>query len=507
MTLTYNDELKICRLYLQDPNICAIKMKTGRSRDTIRKVLRREGLYNESGKMKKDEVCQWISQKIQKGIVRVKDYRSDIENRLRSLGNEKHHIHLAITGQAGIGKSCLSLYLARLIDPSFDTSGVVFDRSHLIEAVSSSPFKVLILDAAEGIAPSQDWRSNWMKNLYQVVAASRHRIIDGQKVPLSFIFNMPNFKDVAAQIRKLFHFIINIDLRCGDDHIHALVHDPNRSSVALGKRAILGELCYRHDEYDESLLHQFEKISKQRSDVAIELYSEGLEAALVRLRHDKRRIKREINTVKGQLKEYREDVEVSETILMLEDLLEKVENVEKDRMTLDSLYSLFKQKLPEIHAKLTTCSFNNEKNNRLARIQQEIAELKAIKSDSEFNGERIITLLLKHFCGIRISASDTAFLGINGILYQFMFLEMSCNLQRAKPLFKLRLDTLRFFEQKLLGVKTMSNLNDFDEMDSIFRNPDCIIKELLRINKEEKKNDAKLLQNYSDLVAFLKSFG
>ena len=517
MTLTYNDELKICRLYLQDWNISAVKQKTGRSRDTIRNVLRREKLYNKSGQKKKNEVCQWIPQKIQKGIVRVKDYRADIENRLRSLGNEKHHIHLAITGQAGVGKSFLSLHLARLIDPSFDISGVVFDRSHLMEAISSSPFKVLILDAAERIAASRDWRRNWMKHLHQVVAASRHRVIGGHEVPLALIINMPHCKDVAPKIRNLLHLIINIDISCGDNHIHALVHDPNRSSVALGRRTVLGELCYRIDEYDESLLLQYEKMSKQRSDVAIELDSS--EATLVRLRHDKRRIKREINAVKGQLKEYCEDAEVSEAILMLEDLLEQVENVKKNRMTLGSLYSLFKQKLPEINAKLDTCSFNHEKNDRLAKIRQERAELEDFRSQNEINGETVISFLEEHYCGIRQDKWGIYFMGLDGRHYKFLSFNTSTNLQMSEPLIQRRIAIVKMLTELISKANTKSDLIKYDKLMNAFRNPIYIANELKKFNDvvdrcerrqlemKKERQDAGFFQKYSEFVAFLKSFG
>ena len=498
MALTYDDELEICRLYLQDPNIAAINKKTKRSRDKIREILRREGLCDLSGKPIDFTDCQWVPQRIRMGIIRVKDYRPDLEARLQSLREGKQHIIAGICGLTRAGKSYLSLHLAGLIDPAFadpgrcpaeadQIPGLVLHRTHLTQVVPTSPLRVFVLDDAEVIADASKWQKDWMQEIHHITAKGAHRKVDGLEISLSLIYNMPYWKDVAKKIRNLFHLIIEVTHRCDQNHIHAIVHDPRRSMKEdqLGPETILGEIRYDRSEYNDELIARYKKMMEQQPTVAI---TAGVpsEVDIIKGLRLKRQIADKVIAKKLELEKYKTYKQMQDKIHLLDDILSQLDSAEKTG-GLERLNEFYEEELPDIERVIAFCTFDYVKNKRLTSIRQEMTELEGILTRGELDGRTIVLFLEKYCCGIRDTVWECKLEGIDADLYSFLTYATADNLKTATPLIHMRLKVLGMLKESLQNAKTEINLAEFDDQDSFYRDVKNLIEGVKAAKEKEKK--------------------
>ena len=492
--ITEEKKEKIRELYLRDSNLSAISKQTGVSRPTIRKILRKAGLYRDPDQEEyRGNVCEWPTIKHQLNIVAT-DYRNKLEDRLRVLQKGKRHILIGVTGHTGLGKSYFSLHLACLIDPAFDVTGVIFNRFTLSKAVPSSLLRVLILDDAECIAASGDWRDDWIQEFQNVVFTSRHRKIGDIEKPLSLVFNMPHRETIAKKIREALHLIIEIVHRC-TDHVHAVIHDPARNpGGGLGQKTTLGTVCYYLNEYDDDLIYHYEAASKDRSSVSVP--DDGVLAGveIVEFNRLQRKIVSKITVSRAKLKQYEEYQEAKEMVELLSDVLEQIKLI-SNKDEFNSFDDYFERERPAIRRILAACEFDSRKDSNLNKVQDEITELSTIRDRKpELDRRTTVTLLIDHYCGIIKDGDRDSFEGIDGKSYFFRAYQTSENIKMADSLLCFRINLLRTFEQILVEAESGDDLDKCEEFDNLCRNPGHIIKELKRKNEETRKREQERQQ-------------
>lgn len=225
------------------------------------------------------EGCSWQSHKevllagrtYQKKVLEY-DFWDSLSEDLSSLGEREENRHVAVVGLVGIGKSNTAIFLARVLDPSFDVKGIIFTKERLLGLVANQPTnKSFVFDDVGVMLSSRGWQEKERGLIFSWLEICRmHRI--------NTIATSPSLAMIDVNYQRLLHYVFQVELKC-KGHIHIIVFKPTQAGLKPLFKPI-GTLTFAlPEEPFSSIFQEYLAIKQKELSLSARASLERLESA------------------------------------------------------------------------------------------------------------------------------------------------------------------------------------------------------------------------------------
>lgn len=129
-----------------------------------------------------------------------------LRQRWERLNRQNEHWMACIVGQEGMGKSYTALKLARMVDPSFDESRVIFDPHRFIEILKDERYsagETYVIDEAGVSLGNRTWQDKDQVELNQALQLIRSH-------NLGLVFTLPRLGELDTQTEGRLQDVIEL---------------------------------------------------------------------------------------------------------------------------------------------------------------------------------------------------------------------------------------------------------------------------------------------------------
>lgn len=222
--------------------------------------------------------CGWenhkqvlLSSRSFKEAVLDNDMWDSLTDEFSSLSIKEENRHIAITGTTGSGKSCLAIYLAFSLDPSFSVNDIIFDRENLLKiVVDQLKNKSFVLDDVGVVLDSRAWQEKERRIIFSWLEICRmHKV--------NTIATTPDFAYIDVNYQRLVHYVFHIELKC-QDHIHCIVYKPVRSGLKSSLSPV-GVFTFGYPYSVDPIIKEYQAIKEKKLSLSARASVERFEKA------------------------------------------------------------------------------------------------------------------------------------------------------------------------------------------------------------------------------------